>query len=481
MRLEDMKKNIPETPEFIHTMIQNEVKKQLQDTKVVNIQTRRVKKWTGVRVAAAVAVCVLATSTIAYAGVRLYHMFLEKQGTYSIVTGIKADGSTGKIDLPEKIYDIDISAGYIPEGMEWIDELHLEYPEHNRTGGFSFSSVLLDEDDLNKVMQDKSVVECEERTFGSYEGIYLKYNDLAKDGSFNQRIYLLCPDVYRVITVYIDDDIEKEDTIKVVENLAITENDRMIETAGLYTWSEMVSPEESSGEEVLTSIEDDKLPVHQIGEAFDMSASGEDSDGNCMEDNKISVCVDSVQVEDNLQLLGQNNVPEEWMNAVGADGKIVNNTLSYIRSGDGVDTVDEIVKTESMKQKLVYVTVTYANKTDKEINHMLYLGTLMLLNHENGIYQICNRAEFSGEDYDRVIWDGVAHTAEMTYYSVSEDYGNGGNYISSLKPGESIQVNMAWIVNENELDHMYLNLNGEGGGFQFSNSTVKSGVVDICQ
>ena len=27
MRLEDMKKDIPETPEFIHTMIQSEVKK----------------------------------------------------------------------------------------------------------------------------------------------------------------------------------------------------------------------------------------------------------------------------------------------------------------------------------------------------------------------------------------------------------------------------------------------------------------------
>ena len=79
MRLEDMKKNIPETPEFIHTMIQSEVKKQLQDTKVVNIQTRRVKKWTGARVAAAITVCVLATSTIVYAGAKLYHMFLEKQ------------------------------------------------------------------------------------------------------------------------------------------------------------------------------------------------------------------------------------------------------------------------------------------------------------------------------------------------------------------------------------------------------------------
>ena len=50
-------------------------------------------------------------------------------------------------------------------------------------------------------------------------------------------------DVYRVLTVYIGDDITKEDAIKVVENLVITENDTMIETAGLYTWSEMVSPD----------------------------------------------------------------------------------------------------------------------------------------------------------------------------------------------------------------------------------------------
>ena len=64
MRLEDMKKDIPETPEFIHTMIQSEVKKQLQDTKLVNIHTRRVKIWTGARGAAAIAVCVLATSTV---------------------------------------------------------------------------------------------------------------------------------------------------------------------------------------------------------------------------------------------------------------------------------------------------------------------------------------------------------------------------------------------------------------------------------
>lgn len=484
MKLEELKNDIPETPEFIHRMIQNEVEKQLQDTKTVDMQMRKVKKWTGARVAATVAVCVLAASTMAYAGVRLYHMFSEKQGTYSTVTGMSGDGGTGKISLPEKIHDIDISAGYIPEGMEWTDKSHLEYPEHEHTGGFSFGSVLLDEDDLGKTVQDQHVMESEERTFGNYEGVYLKYNDLAEDGSYkqnNQRIYLLCPELYRVITIYIGGDVTKEDAIRVAENLEITENDTMIETAGMYTWSEIASQEEASGEEsgeeALVSVEERKLPVHQIGDAFDMPVIDE----NGGENSQVSACVDAVLVEDNLKLLDQNHVPQEWTQAVGADGKIVDNTLSYIQSGDGVDTVDRVVKTESVKQKLVYVTVTYTNKTEKEISHMPYLGTLMLMNHKDGMYQIYKPDELSGEGYDRVIWDGVADTAEMTYYSVTEDYGNGGNYISSLKPGESVQVDMAWIVNENELDHMYLNLNSDGGAYEFSDAMLKSGVVDICQ
>ena len=63
-------------------------------------------------------------------------------------------------------------------------------------------------------------------------------------------------------------------------------------------------------------------------------------------------------------------------------------------------------------------------------------------------------------DYDYYISDGVAKTAEMTYCSVQDDYGKGKNYIPSLKPGESVQVNMAWIVNEKDLENLYLNLNG---------------------
>lgn len=480
MKLENMKNSIPETPEFIHEMIQNEVKKQLQDVKVVNIQNRRVKKWTVMKASAAIAVFLLAASTVVYAGVRLYHIFIEKQGNYAIEIGIRTDDGKGEEHLPEEIHDIDITAGYIPEGMEWTDEFHLQYPEHGRTGGISFSSVLLDDDDTEKVVQDQNVVESEERTFGNRKGIYIRYNDLMEDGSFNQRIYLLCPDIYRVITVYMGDDVSKEEGIRFVENLMITENEKMVETSGLYTWSELVSPEVKS-EETVISVEDDRLPVHQIGETFKLHVTGEDVDGNIMEDNRVSVCVDSVQAADDLRLLDQNHVPEKWLAAVGSDGKLVNNTLSYIKAGDGVNSVDEIIKTESVRQKLIYVAVTYTNETDRQINHLHYLGTLMLINHEDGKYRICSSADLTGADCGRVVWDGTAYAGEMAYYSIAEDYGNGGNYISSIQPGESIQVAMAWIVNENELPYMYLNLNSEGAALEFTDSVLESGVVDICQ
>ena len=159
MRLEDMKNNIPETPDFIHKMVQEEVNRQLQDTKVVSIKKR---KWNKMQVAAAAAVCLLATSTVAYAGSRLYHMYVEKQGTYSVATGLQADGNT-TLQLPEQVHDVTISTSYIPDGMTWTDDEHLQYTAQN--GGFSFTSVLLDSDDFAQVKEDKVQI-----TWSAFDG-----------------------------------------------------------------------------------------------------------------------------------------------------------------------------------------------------------------------------------------------------------------------------------------------------------------------
>ena len=103
------------------------------------------------------------------------------------------------------------------------------------------------------------------------------------------------------------------------------------------TWSDIVSPEEVQGDEAVTSISADRLPVAEVGEKVDLTASGEDKDGNYADNIPIQATVDSVQITDDLQLLN-GQIPEEWEDAVGEDGKLKENTISYIREGDGVNT-----------------------------------------------------------------------------------------------------------------------------------------------
>lgn len=111
---------------------------------------------------------------------------------------------------------------------------------------------------------------------------------------------------------------------------------------------------------------------------------------------------------------------------------------------------------------------------------MIYMGTLIALSkQDDGTYTIYMPGTEAGTDYDYYISDGVAKTAEMTYCSVQDDYGNGKNYIPSLKPGESVQVNMAWIVNEKDLENLYLNLNDTGGPYEISEDMRHTGVVYV--
>lgn len=477
MRLEKLKKDFPETPGFIHQMIQEEVETQLkEDKKTVRISARRVKGRI-LRNASVAAACILTVSAAVYAGTRVYSMYLEKQGSYKVAAKITSDNN-GKINLPEKIHDVKIEAGYLPEGMEWEDEKHAGYPTTPNLGGFSIVDVLLDSGDLDTVLQETDVVESEQRTFGTREGIYLRYQDLFQDGSFNQRIYLLCPEEYRVVTIYVGDDVSKEEAVKFAENITLTETDTMIETEGLYTWSDHIMPEIDTCE-TCTMVPEKDLKIWKAGDSVKIGGSGESEDGGYIELDNIYVRLDEIQVMDDLSLLDEESIPEEWKSAVGSDGKLVENTLSYIKSGDGVETVDEIVRTESVKQKLVYASVTYGNRTDTEINHMLYLGALVSLNHDNGQYQIYATNMTPGEDYDFIRGDSVAHTGEMTYFGLKDNYGNGGNYIPALKPGESVQVKMAWIVNEKELEDLYLDLSGTGACLEFTEAALQCGYFDI--
>ena len=485
MRLEDLKKEMGETPEFIHQIVETEVERQLKETKIIPMpEKKRVAKQIGKIAVAGIAV-ILATSTVVYAGNKLYQMYLEKQGNYGVDTKVEKNATTSDEKIPEQIPEVKIQANYIPDGMSWSDDRHLENEKTPNQGGFSFETVLLDQKNMDAVMKDTSVVESDKVTLGGRDCVYIKYQDLRQDQSFNQRIYMLYPEEYRMLVMYIGDDISKEEAMKVAENIELKEQKEMVDTNEMYTWSQYVSQyvseeETESGETIKTTATDTELKVYQVGESLKVNAYGEDENGEWMDFPKgVTATVDKIQTSDNLTLLEDNKTPQDWKQAVDADGKLVDNTLSYIKSGDGINTIDQVIKTETVKQKLVYVTVTYKNVSKQKINHLIYLGNLMLLNEKEHKYEVYTMDDITGEAYDKIEGSSVARTADMGYFDVQDEEMSGKNAIKSLEPGASVTVNMAWIVNENDLDHMYLNLASEGGGYEFTDATLEMGLVKL--
>lgn len=499
MRLEDLREQYPDPPEFIHQMIMDEVEKQIKSSTAnraesAGIRKRRKRPWTFRRTAAAVLAACLAIGAVGFAAVSIYHLQMEEKGKYGVDTKVTVDADKDEsISLPEKIADVRIQADYIPEGMSWVDDHRLKYDDDQAKPGFSIFTNFMEgkSDEIN--FSDKNVVEKEKTDFGDHEGIYLK---IKTGAGFSQKIYLLYPELYRILTIYIGDDVSKKEAYKVASGIKLVETGEMLDTSELQNWSSQQEKESGKEDESMTSIPKKDIAVYDIGTAFTLKDLGTDMDGNILEPEEsgrnIEVTVDSVEVLDDASFLEPELISNHAKENIGSDGKILKNQLSYIKRGDGINTLDEIIRTEEVSQKLVLTTVTYTNKGDQELENVCYFGNMLLINETNEEYRIYSYDggigdiagggydEISGQAYDHIEQTGYAGR-EMMYCSPRADYGMGGNYISALRPGESVQVKMAWITNEKDLEHIYLNLCATGGMVEFDKYMTATGIVDIRQ
>ena len=540
MRLEDLKQQYPEPPEFIHQMILSEVEKQMNANEGAN-ETRSIKDtgadrtrsikdtgadrtgsienmgadgmagikntgigrtanikkrsrpWTVRRIAAVSLAACLALGTVGFAAAGIYRLQMEKNGKYGAQIRVETDaGADADLPLPEKMADVKIEAEYIPEGMSWQDEYRLKYEgEDRKDEWFTFATLLLDTDNAAEEIEEAYVAESEKTSFGEHEGIYIR-REQGDGRDLSQMIYLLCPEKQRMVAIYIGSEVPKEEAYKVASGIRLSDTQTMLDTSEMWKWSEFVSAQKGADEteqalpDTRTSVSKEEIELYEIGNPVRiLDASGEDAEGNYISTSDVTAAVDSVEVADDLSLLGRDAVPDIWKKETGPDGKLLKNTLSYMKAGDGVNTLYKEVRTEDVAQKLVLATVTYTNTGDEEIANVLYGGTMILFDETGDGYRLHSYergpAGDAGGEYDYISQTGAGGGWTMEYYSPHTDQGNGGNYISALKPGESVQVKMGWIVNGPDLEKMYLSLSGRADPYYFYEEELEAGFVDIRQ
>lgn len=488
MRLEDMKPEFPQTPEYIHRMIEAKVAEQLCEEKKISMEPNKKRRHFRFSKAAAIAfAAVMLMGSTVYAGVKLYQIYMEKNGAYGVQIVVEPENAEENTVLPDKVPEIEIKTGYLPEGMIQrgdVSKTTIEYENAPAKGGITMTTVLLDTDESKVAANDTYVVSSELLSFDGHDGVYLerKIGD-ETEIVFDKKICLVYPEVRRVLIMEIANNVTKEEALKVAKETELIDTGKVIDTKGLWKWSDYAAggKEEALEANVFANkvVSLKMKNLHSIGESFKVPSSYVNAEGKAGWSEDVEAKVVSVEISDNLSLLTEEYIPEEWKTAVDSEGKLVQNELTYYKRGDGIDTLDEVVKTEIAEQKLVHITLEYKNTGDETLNDILFFGSLSAIRKDADTYELIDYYNHYGEEeWNYRTGSSVARLGEMPCHDVGGKEGK--NYISSLNPGESAVVHMAWIVNETDLDEIYLNLNAFGEA-AFDEESLEIGYVDIRQ
>lgn len=482
MRLEDMEEEFPKMPMDMRAMVEREVEKQIKTTSSVQYKKR---KGMARKTFVAALVAVMALGTTVFAGV-VYHMHSESVGKYAVQ--IKSDGDSAEGDSAAGAASYEIPAvkmetGYLPENMIEVEEGKYCYEDAVYEGGVSLCFYRMDTGDGQFDMIENNVLSREDITLGEYDGVYMEVSTSNENMVFfNKRIYVAYTDVHYVMEMFAAQDVTKDEALKIAEGIKLVPatNGDSETIVSAYDWSSYLASlkedeERGSTEEFsnTTATKASMVNTHTVGESF--SVSYED----------LMVKVADVQVADEISLLDESYIDDdmrkELQDETDADGVLLPAKINYIKYGDGVNTIDEIVDSRETPQKLVYITVEYTNNGTSELSDVLFSGGLIRIK-ENGDQMVIYNGEQPGQedDWDAAKLTGAAMHREMFYYDVHSGT-RGNNYIPSIQPGETVTVHMGWIVPEEELGYLYLSLDPFGGYYEFSDHVLGTGYVDIRQ
>jgi len=493
MRLEDLRQSFPEMPIEMRRMVENEVQKQIK-----TVSSGRRRKHMAKKSMIAVLAAAMLIGTTVVAGV-VYKMHSEPVGKYAVETKImemnpggteESSSVAGQTQEAFDIKDVRMEVSYLPEGMVETEEGKYSYTDALYKGGVSILFYKMDTGDAQFDMLTTGVKITEEIKVNGYDGIYCELHGGDDNQiSFNQRIYVAYTDVHYVMEMYAASDVTKEEALKIAEGVHLQpvtdENTQDIVHA--YNWSDQIEAQNEQDVEYDPAVSIPKSAMkntHAVGEAF-AAACVESLEDDWLGLDNVEIKVTDVQISDKISLLDlsvmDSDYREELQKETNQAGELLPAKMNYIKLGDGIDTLTEVVDSREMPQKLVYVTVEYTNIGTKDLDEVLFSANLMKIIEENDLMKIYDgKSSDTSSEWNMAELVGAAHHTEMWYYDV-----HGGerrnNYIMHLKAGETATIHMAWLVPEEELGYLYLNLDPYGGCYEFCDHALDIGYVDIRQ
>lgn len=426
------------------------------------------------RLAIATIFAALLIPSTGYAAFRLYksyHMKSENVENYQVNVIMEKEENSTDVTIPNRKMKIE----YVPEGMTFSQNSSapglMKYNTSDGMAGITFILFRMDCTDTS-VLEKTYVTSSSEMNINGHKAIYLEFDDTAMNV-----LYLYFSEEQHIVAIHLANSLNQEEVQKIAAGVSLEESD----TSEAASWSEYLAHHTDS-EPAYSSHHSDSankkdLKVHQIGDSIPTT----DIFGN-----EVTYRIDQVEILDNGNKLNMQTMNSLVQKQFDQEGNLIPNTIQYMKDGDGIKTLPEVLDTKIINQKLVYVTFTLQNPTDMDYTDLDIYSSLAFLKEEEDEYHIiyrkndlaCDYIKCSGQDSIFPIFYQLDEKPENYY----EDLSHADNTIASLKAGEESTFHMAFIADEDLLNNMFLCLQGFNEEFiPQSNSDLDHDFVDIRQ
>ncbi|MGO5010674.1 DUF4367 domain-containing protein [Niallia sp. Sow4_A1] len=397
------------------------------------------------RILIAAACLFIGIPTTAFGAVKAYDMIVQKQN-YEV-----------NISVINKLFNkrdtwYKMKVGYLPENMEANDSFGMKYSfkDNYAQGGFSFILWRLGGNSDFQTLYAKGY---KEKEINGRKAVIVNKDTGNKNVIFDRQVFLLFEEEGMMIQSYVGNDVSDEQMMKVIEGLSL---EATTEEKASYTVDydgSLFSKEKGPTESHVIPLKKDSNQLFRVGQTVPVTVDVEKME-------KLEYVIEKVEVFNSIKDFEIGNFNELGLGILSENKALdqTNKLLPYKRDtykvGNGKDTVDELVETQLVNLKFVYLTTTVKN-IGKQATEEIYMHpSLQVLKFEK------NAWNYAGEV-------GIAEDSIMTgEVDYLEPHGEGKGFynIGNIQPGQTIKVHLGYFVDEDKLDSIFLDAFHYSGG-----------------
>lgn len=376
----------------------------------------------------------------------IYPMLANRQGNYGLVIDVEpVSANNGEMSLsctadtssaPEYVK---LKIGYLPDGVTENQGKYSLNGEHSEKC-FTF---VYDRVSDKQTFTDTFILNYEEFSVNGNKSILADSND-------SKRFYIFFEKECLFLTCYVSNDVSNDEIKKVMENLTVIEGTVADNNGGALSQSTSLNNshgtvDEWTGTDININYSDIKLGQDL---SYDSSAFNEEAGFN--------FSIDKIEVLDNISSLDINKFDSTILDNiddyVDEKGNITPYTRKVYNYGDGIYTNDELISSETVNRKFVYVTVNVENSSNSDKDFNLAQIGLNYLENNNGVlqqtldnYEPANHNETNWIDNNNIEKDGL----------------KAGYYFMNVPAKGSKTVHLGFLADEDTLNKLYVTVSGD--------------------